>query len=94
VSPSHPNRARGAVSPGRNPDPAEIRQAREEAELTQTQAARMIYATMRIWQDWEAGVRRMPSDRWEYWCLLISCRAVRQARLEQFGNPTDGAPLL
>jgi hypothetical protein len=31
---------------------------------------------------------------WEYWCLLISDRSVRQARMELFGNTTEGAPIL
>lgn len=91
---AHPNRSRRKDAPGRNPTPAEIAQAREEAELTQTEAAALIYATLRTWQDWEGGRRRMHPALWEYWCLLISAGRVRQARLELFGNPTEGAPIL
>lgn len=92
MSPSHPNRSAGR-KPGRNPAPKEIAQAREEAELTQTQAAAIVYRSLRTWQDWESGARRMPPDTWEYWCLLISAPEVRQARLELFGNATEGAPV-
>lgn len=91
---AHPNRSRRKEAPGRVPLPAQIAQTREEAELTQSQAARMIYSTVRTWQDWEHGRRNMPPAAWEYWCLLISSRPVRQARLELFGNPTEGAPIL
>lgn len=92
MSPSYPNRSAGR-KPGRNPTPKEIAQAREEAELTQTQAAAMIYQTLRTWQNWEAGTVRMHPALWEYWCLLISAPEVRQARLELFGNATEGAPV-
>ena len=54
---SHPNRCAG--SPARNPTPEEVRAAREAAGLSQTQAARLIYCTLRGWQEWEAGNRRM-----------------------------------
>lgn len=66
---NHPNRGR-AGGPCRNPTPDEIRAAREAAGLTQTEAARLICATLRAWQGWEAGVgtpghRRMPAGLWE-----------------------------
>lgn len=79
---AHPNRSRRTPSPGRNPAPAEIAQAREEAELTQAQAGALIYAPMRTWQDWERGVARMSPAAWEYFCLLISSQAVRNVRDE------------
>lgn len=48
---THPNR--GQRSAKSNPTPAEIRAAREAAGLTQTQAAQVIYSTLRAWQNWE-----------------------------------------
>lgn len=42
-----------------NPTPEAIRAARKAAGLTQTQAAALIYCTLRGWQDWEAGKRAM-----------------------------------
>lgn len=45
--------------PASNPNPTQIRAAREATGLTQTQAAQTIQKTMRAWQDWEAGKRRM-----------------------------------
>lgn len=52
---NHPNRSRfdGLRKPGATPTPAEIREAREAAGLTQTEAAQLIYSTLRAWQEWE-----------------------------------------
>jgi putative transcriptional regulator len=41
------------------PQPEQIRAAREQAGLTQAQAAALIGYTMRAWQEWEAGNRGM-----------------------------------
>ena len=48
---NHPNRSAG--HPARNPSPTEVRAAREAAGLTQTQAAALVHATARNWQQWE-----------------------------------------
>ena len=48
-----------------NPSPAEIRQARELAGLSQTQAAALVHAGLRSWQHWEAGDRVMHPAFWE-----------------------------
>lgn len=63
---NHPNRSRRG-NPAANPSPAEIRAARQATGLTQTQAARLIYATLRAWQEWEAGNRSMHPAMWELW---------------------------
>lgn len=64
---NHPNRSAG--HPARNPAPAEVRAAREAAGLTQTQAAALVYASLRNWQQWEqeegANARRMHPGLWE-----------------------------
>lgn len=41
------------------PTPTEIKQARIEVSLTQTQAANLIYKNIRTWQQWEKGDREM-----------------------------------
>lgn len=68
--PKHPNRSR-AGSPARNPTPEEVRAAREEAGLSQTAAAAIIHCTLRGWQEWEAGNRRMHPAFWELFRLKI-----------------------
>lgn len=41
------------------PQPNEIKSARTQSGLTQSQAAALVEYSMRAWQDWEAGKRRM-----------------------------------
>ena len=50
-----------------------IRQARQTAELTQTQAAHLMGVTRRTWQSWESGQHRMPSATWRLFLLLTTC---------------------
>lgn len=69
MSPTHPNRSRRTPSAARNPTPEEIRAARQRAGLTQTQAAALIHCTLRGWQDWEGGQRRMHPAFWELFRL-------------------------
>lgn len=64
---SHPNRSKRPDAAGANPDPSEIRAAREACGMTQTAAAAVIYCTLRAWQDWEGGQRRMHPASWDLW---------------------------
>jgi DNA-binding transcriptional regulator YiaG len=50
--------------------PINPRAARKAAKLTQAQAAALIGAKLRTWQDWEYGKRNMPPAKWAYFCLL------------------------
>lgn len=68
---THPNRSKKNPSAARNPKPDEIRAAREAAGLTQTEAAEVIYCTLRGWQEWEAGARRMHPAFWELWRIKV-----------------------
>ena len=49
-----------------SPAPEAIKAARAAAGLTQTQAAAMIYCTLRGWQDWEGGKRAMHPAFFEF----------------------------
>lgn len=60
---SHPNR--GPKGPASNPAPEEIKAARAAAGLTQTQAAAVVYSSIKAWQTWEDGTRRMHPGLWE-----------------------------
>ncbi|GHU02634.1 hypothetical protein FACS1894154_12500 [Betaproteobacteria bacterium] len=64
---NHPNR--GQRGPASNPTPDEIRTAREASGLTQTDAAKLIYGSLRTWQQWEAGDRRMHPGLFELFRL-------------------------
>lgn len=66
---SHPNR--GPRGPASNPAPADIRAARESAGMTQTQAAALIHGTLRSWQAYEAGDRRLHPGLWELFRLKL-----------------------
>lgn len=46
------------------------RAARLAAGLTQTQAAAIIGATRRTWQDWESGARNMPHAKYALFLML------------------------
>lgn len=68
---NHQNRGRKDV-PGSNPKPQAIIDARLAANLSQTEAAGLIYSTLRTWQDWEAGVARMHPAFWELWRMKVA----------------------
>ena len=76
---NHPNRGqRGSAS---NPMPAAIIAAREEAGLTQTAAADLIYSGLRTWQQWEAGDRRMHPALWDLFRIRVRAADVEGVRL-------------
>jgi len=62
---NHPNRNRRRSELAPSPAPASIRRDREASGLSQTDAAALIYCTLRGWQDWESGARRMHPAMWE-----------------------------
>ena len=64
---NHPNR--GPKGPSSNPAPSAIRGVREDAKLSQTEAARMIHSSLSAWQKWEQGDRRMHPAFWELFLL-------------------------
>lgn len=66
----HANRS-SCPGPDANPEPTSIRAKRIEAGLTQREAARLIYATERAWQEWESAGRRMHPGLWELFCIKL-----------------------
>lgn len=71
---NHPNRSKGGSNPARNPSPAEIREAREKAGLTQTEAGDLLYVSLRGWQKWEGAERPMHPAFWELFQIKLSRR--------------------
>lgn len=57
-----------------NPTPEEIRAARQAAGLTQTQAGALLHTTVRTWQQWEAGDRKMHPAFWELFRLKTAAK--------------------
>lgn len=54
-----------------NPVPADILAARQAANLSQTAAAALIGKTLRAWQYWEAGERKMDPALFELFRIKI-----------------------
>jgi putative transcriptional regulator len=52
-----------------SPKPEEIRAERLRLGLSQTEAGAVIYASLRAWQEWEAGNRRMHPA---FWALFLA----------------------
>lgn len=62
-----------------NPKPSEVRQARESAGLSQTDAAQLVHSALRSWQQWEAepenaSHRKMHPALWELFNMKIKKR--------------------
>ena len=51
------------------PSPAEIREARHRAGLTQAAAASLVGVKTRAWQYWEGGGRKMDKAKWELFLI-------------------------
>jgi len=56
----------------KSPTPEQIKAARANAGLTQSQAALLVYKTLNAWQKWEAGDREMDAAIWELFLLKIA----------------------
>jgi putative transcriptional regulator len=66
-----PDRSRRAKL-ATTPPPEAIRAARVAAGLTQRAAADIIHASVRGWEDWEAGRRRMHAAFFELFIIKTS----------------------
>ncbi len=54
-----------------NPTPEQIKKARMDAGLTQSQAADLIYSELRTWQHWEKGDRDMHPGLFELFVIKV-----------------------
>lgn len=55
-----------------NPTPQQIINARNNARITQTEAAEMVHSKLRTWQSWESGQSKMHQAIWELFKLKLS----------------------
>jgi len=53
----------------KQPTPQQIIAARHAVNKTQSQCAAIVHTTLRAWQMWEAGDRKMPTGLWELFLL-------------------------
>ena len=58
------------------PDATTIREARTSAGMTQMQAAALIWHSIRTWQLWESGQRKMHPAIWLAWQARLAQRAA------------------
>lgn len=76
---THPHRSR-ATRPGSSPKPDQVRQLREEMELTREEFGALLYAGPRTVEAWEQGLRRMPAICWELVCMLQAYPEVQHSQ--------------
>lgn len=62
-----------------HPSPSTIREARRLLGITQSKAAEMVHSTCRVWQQWEAGDRKMHPAFWE----LFQIKSMFNARMSK-----------
>jgi DNA-binding transcriptional regulator YiaG len=81
---NHPNRRARPPGcdplPGERPLPRQIRERREAADITQKDAAALVHAGVRSFEDWEAGRRPMPPAVWELFCIKTAPIISKHAR--------------
>lgn len=53
------------------PTPAAIEARRRQAGLTQSAAAALVHSSLRGWQQWEAGHRKMHPAFWELFLYKV-----------------------
>jgi len=51
------------------PTSEQIKQARTDAGLTQTEAAETIYCSIGAWKKWESGERKMHTAFWDLFLI-------------------------
>jgi DNA (cytosine-5)-methyltransferase 1 len=59
------------------PAPKDIRTARVAAGLTQTEAAALVHAGLKTWQNWESETgegRKIPLASWDLFLIKTSSR--------------------
>lgn len=65
-----------ASAAGQSPDPATVRALRLRFDLTQEQAAEIVFVSRRTWQDWERGIADMHAGLWELFKIKTGRREL------------------
>lgn len=63
-----------------SPDPKQIKSARLALGYTQKEAAAQVHVSLRAWQMWEAGDRKMPPAVWELCVVKAGLHPLYTAR--------------
>lgn len=62
------------------PTPSEVKAAREAAGLTQPQAAELVHAGKKSWQNWESETgeaRKIPLATWELFLIKTGAYIIK-----------------
>jgi hypothetical protein len=68
------------------PTPDEVKAARVAAGLTQTAAADLVHRTLRNWQQWESGARRIDLALWDLFQLKVNLWIAHRYPSEASGS--------
>jgi DNA-binding XRE family transcriptional regulator len=63
------------------PTPKLIKSARLAMGYTQKEAAALVHVSLRAWQLWEAGDRKMPAAAWELCVIKCGIHPLYKATL-------------
>lgn len=64
------------------PSPDILRTARNGLGLTQSQAARLAFVSLRAWVKYESGERAIPAPTWALFRVLAGITTIGQLRRE------------
>jgi len=53
----------------KSPSPQKLKEVRASMGFTQREAAEMVHVSLRAWQLWESGDRKIPPGLWEL-CII------------------------
>ena len=54
-----------------SPTPEMVKDARAESGITQKEASAMLHTSIRAYQQWESGARKMHATFWELFTLKL-----------------------
>jgi DNA-binding transcriptional regulator YiaG len=57
-----------------HPEPRQLTEIRSIYGLTQTEAGRLCFSSLRTWQGWEAGDRKMHQAIWQWFLHELAAR--------------------
>lgn len=66
----------------KQPSPDILRKARTQLGLTQAQAARLAFVSLRAWVKYESGERAVPAPTWALFRLVAGITTLGQLRRE------------
>lgn len=63
----------------KSPTPEQLKSTRKALGYTQKEAAELVHVSLRAWQLWEAGDRKMPPGIWELCAIKVGLHPLYRA---------------